>query len=164
MGGVHTTSDGSRGVLCTELGTHPVWPSPRGPPWPPGRPSLGPWAAPTRPKPSKTVVLQPNCSQRPAAAQMCDPRSPTRSRRASKVPTPRVGGVGNIGGGSRGVLCTALGTYPPIFALHTSPVPLLPSPSCPSPVSLSSSLPSGNSPRSRARPRGDLATSREEPR
>ena len=56
MGGVHTTSDGSRGVLCTELGTHPFWPSPRAP--------LAPWETQAGPlgtsHKAKTLVLQQN--------------------------------------------------------------------------------------------------------
>ena len=108
---------------------------------PPGAPLVS-WEAQPGPLGSshkaKPVVLQPNCSQRPAAAQKCDPRSPTRSRRASKVPTPRVGGVGNIGGGSRGVLCTALGThFRPPYLPRPSPsfsflsLPRLSPPPCP---------------------------------
>ena len=185
---VHTIGDGSRCVLCTELGTHPFWPAPGAPwetspgphPfWPSPQAPLAPWTT-IRPfsqlGTSHTAAMIGQGASLFVAALFPDARTEKDTyQKDSALPRARPSSLRPL------LVPSSFEPFAPFLSPvdsspwpQPSPVPLLllpvPRPSpvplllLPVPPSLSSSLPSASSPRSRARPRGDLATSREEPR
>jgi hypothetical protein len=169
MGGVGSIGGGSRGVLCTELGPHPFWPSPRAPlaTW---ETQLGPLGSSHK---AKTLVSRHDQAQWTAKAWLFVARYHAVGQRGQGAVATfphSLGAATRVRVArwcwSRASPSPRLYIQPPSLSFLLLPVPpqsLSPLPSGNSPRSRSS-LPSGNSPRSRARPRGDLATSREEPR